>query len=138
MLANFEAVNKQGVLDKHCTIGSLDVKSLYPSLDVKFASAVVGEMFLESRVEVPEVDVQELGLYLAINRTQRQLADKGVLTFCPTRKHPRGKRPVMTGCAAEEAVEKRYKPWNEAQDGEPGPLEICLMGLFESSLEGDL
>ena len=33
----------------------------------------------------------------------------------------------MTGCAAEEAIEKRYKPWNEAQDGDPGPLEIKKM-----------
>ena len=124
MIAAIEQANSSGKVDHTCTLGSLDVKSLYPSLDVEFVSEKVGEMFLSSVVNVPELDCKELGLYLALNRTPEELREKGLDKVCPTRKRkdgkpPVGRPPVMTGCAMEEQREKRFAPWEDARIEEP-------------------
>ena len=72
MLAAFREVNEKEMLNQHCVLGSLDVKALYPSLDVAFVSRVVADMFLYSRVTVPSLNTKELGLYLALNRSPGQ------------------------------------------------------------------
>ena len=118
-------MNRSGKLDEHCVIGSLDVKALYPSLDVPFVAEKVAEMFLDSNLTVPSLDVKELGLYLALNRKPAELEAKDILQFCPRRKttdgRVRGRPPVITGCATSEQEEKRVKPWDEAQNTDPGP-----------------
>ena len=63
-MAAVRELNESGKLDERCTIGSADVKALYPSLDIDFTSEKVAEMFVESAVSVNEnsVDKKELGL----------------------------------------------------------------------------
>ena len=62
MLAAMEEANCSDRLDETCTVGSTDVKALYPSLDISFAAEKVGEMFYQSGIEVEVVDTKELGL----------------------------------------------------------------------------
>ena len=59
------------LLEHMCTVGSADVKALYPSIDIDFTCEKVAEMYMNSNVNVDEksVDKEELGLYLALNRT---------------------------------------------------------------------
>ena len=118
MLAAIEDVNKRGELDDRCTFGCLDVKALYPSLDVEFTSETVGNEFFMSDIQVPHIDTRELGLYLALNLTPQKLTEKGLAPFCPKRKKARG-RPTITGCAMDEKVENRYMPWNDPENLEP-------------------
>ena len=119
MLAAIEEVNMSGKLDQKCVIGSIDVKALYPSLDIGFVSEKVGEMFLRSGIEVPEIDAGELGLYLALNRTPDQLREKGLHEYCPRRRTDVGRPPKMTGCGMAEQREKRFTSFHEAENGEP-------------------
>lgn len=49
MLAAIKKLNESGELDADCTIGSADVKALYPSIDVNLAAEKVAEIFLETR-----------------------------------------------------------------------------------------
>ena len=73
-------------------------------------------MFVESKVESKvcvnknSIDKQELGLYLGLNRTPAELEALGLRRFCQKRLKHKGK-PVITGCAQEEDLSKRYKPW---------------------------
>ena len=90
MLAEIKKTNESGNLDEDCTVGSADVTALYPSIDVAFAAEKGCEMFVESEVEIEEVDTRELGLYLALNRTRDQLRMKGLDEYCPERKTNRG------------------------------------------------
>ena len=117
MLAAIKKLNESGELDADCTIGSADVKALYPSIDVNLAAEKVAEVFLESGVEVDEssIDKRELGLYLSLNRTPMQLEALGIHQYCPKRKHKRGRPPNITGCAQDEDTTKRYKPWNDPE-----------------------
>ena len=39
-------------------VGSADVTALYPSIDIEFAAAKVGDMFVESGIEVADVDIE--------------------------------------------------------------------------------
>ena len=119
MLAAMEEANNSGRLDEGCTVGSTDVKALYPSLDIGFAAEKVGEMFYQSGIEVEDVNAKELGLYLALNRTQVQLRARGLADFCPVRRTNRGRPPTMTGCAQSEKAAKRFRPWIEPVNSIP-------------------
>ena len=91
-------------------IGSLDVKALYPSVDIDATGEIVIEMFVESEFQVEGIDYSELGLYLAINLTRSELNERKIAQFCPTRKHKTG-APKITGCAISENKTKRFAPW---------------------------
>ena len=119
MLAAIQDVNDNGDLDEKCTVGSADVTALYPSIDIEFAAAKVGEMFVESGIEVADVDTEELGLYLALNRTRAQLRRAGLAEYCPTRRSFRGRPPTMTGCAQSAKENRRYRPWRRPTNRKP-------------------
>ena len=119
MLAAIEEANNSGRIDEDCIVGSADVKSLYPSLDIDFAAEKVGEMFLQSGIDAEVTNTKELGLYLALNRTRDQLKRKGLADYCPERKTNRGRPPTITGCAQDEKESKRYRPWKEPVNRNP-------------------
>ena len=49
---------------------------LYPSLDIDFSAQIVSEMFQYSDVKLDGVDVEELGLYLALRLILRNFKRK--------------------------------------------------------------
>ena len=127
MLADIHETNESGVLDEECTIGSADVAALYPSIDVEIASAIVSEMFIESDVQIADVDTRELGLYLSLNRTRAQLTACGLAQYCPKRKSNRGRPPTMTGCAQNKKTQKRHRPWKRPENDRPSDAVIKRM-----------
>ena len=64
LLAEVDELNvrlEEGIQgEKKVVVGSLDVKALYPSIDVDFAVEVVGEMFEESGISIEGVDYKEM------------------------------------------------------------------------------
>ena len=128
MMADIRSTNgvlSEGVGDE-VVVGSADVKALYPSLDVEFTVQKVCEVFIESGVSVEGVDVDELGLYLAVCRSEEELAGAGVACFCPTRKSSRGRHPVVTGRVLEDSKEKRFMSWKKPLR-EPNDADIRRM-----------
>ena len=65
MLGRVGKVNEEVDL-KNCIIGSMDVKSLYPSIDIDFAVEKCVEMINKSEVKFEKVNTEELGLYLSL------------------------------------------------------------------------
>ena len=111
ILAEIRDHNQHGI-EGDAVIGSLDVKALYPNLDVGFTAEIVAKEFRESQFEVEGIDYKELGLYLAMNKTEQELENLGLLKFCPRRKTRFGRPPVITGKATTaNRDEERYKPW---------------------------
>ena len=109
-LAEFKRLNDSDISDD-VVVGSADVKALYPNLDIPFAVDKAYEIFYDSAVQIVGIDTEELGLYLALNRTKDQLKELGLLPYCPTRKTRRGRPPTITGCALDECRSKRFGPW---------------------------
>ena len=92
-------------------IGSLDVKALYPSLDIEAAIEIMSQTFVNSDFEVESINTSELGLYLAVNTSKKALDQLGFGDYCPTRRHNRGAHPKITGCATSEKEKERFAPW---------------------------
>ena len=111
MVAAIKEGNNSGRMGAKTVIGSLDVKALYPSLDLDFTIEKVADEFLESEVKIDGVDDEELGLYLSLHRTEEQLREKGVLAFCPKRRNKRGAPPRITASGVKVKKEERFQPW---------------------------
>ena len=110
MLSEFKQLNDNHIT-KDIIVGSADVNVLYPSLDVDFTVEKVCEVLYNSEIHVEGVDMEELGLYLALNLSEVELEKLGLLPYCPTRKTRRGRPPVITGCAMSDTRDKRFQPW---------------------------
>ena len=110
MIAAVDEVNERGI-DSTYIIGSADVKALYPSLDIEFTIEVVCDMFNRSKVNIKNVNYKEVALYIALNRTDEEIRNKGLSHICPKRKYRRGPRPNITGCGINEIETERYEPW---------------------------
>lgn len=82
MLTEFKQLNDSQVTED-IVVGSAEVKALYPSLDIAFTVEEVCEVFHTSSVQIVGVNAEELGLYLALNRTEAKLRDVRLLQFCP-------------------------------------------------------
>ena len=121
-LACIEEINSKQI-QEDIIIGSLDVKALYPSLDVKFTAEIVARTFYESKCMVGGIDVDELGLYLSLNMSEEDLLEADILQYCPRRKHKKTP-PVITGCATNRSKEKRFAPWKEPAEKPDNQTEI--------------
>ena len=64
MLASIQQANSSGRVRDDTVIGSLDVKALYPSLDLDHTIETAAEEFRRSDVKIEGIDNEELGLYL--------------------------------------------------------------------------
>ena len=110
MIAEVERVNRSSP-STPIVIGSADVKALYPSLDIDFTIGKVCETFESSDFSLEGVNFKELGLYLAVNLTDQELASRSLASLCPTRKYPKAKRLTMTGCSNRGKDIDRFAPW---------------------------
>ena len=96
--------------EKRIAVGSLDVKALYPSLDIDFTVDVMGEMYEDSDIRIDGIDYEEMGLYLAYNMSREELAGAGIENVCPTRRSNR-RPPVIQAAGIREDKVLRFAPW---------------------------
>ena len=109
-MASIIELNDSQTCKEGSIIGSLDVKSLYPSLDIQFAIEVVCAEFFRNETNITGVDLEEVGLYLAINRSTEYIRNKSLQRFCPMRRH-NARQVEMTGSGIQTTKEKRFRPW---------------------------
>ena len=76
--------------------GSLDVRSLYPSLDIEGASEVVAQFVRDSQTELVGIDWRHTQVYVASNLDVHELKREGVLDIVPKRLKKKGRRPGPT------------------------------------------
>ena len=109
-------------------VGSLDVKALYPSLDIPFAAKKISEEFLVSNIgfESESVDVNELGLYLILTVDENELTMEGLRDYCPSRKSTLGRKPTITGQAFSKA-EKKENIWHPPKNNKPDDETVKKM-----------
>ena len=85
-IQTIEEVNTRDV-KKEWIVGSTDVESLYPSLDVERCVDVVKRKLLESSLVFEHLQWKEIALYLRYNMTDEELQDSGFMQYIPARKH---------------------------------------------------
>ena len=92
-LANHNLANHPDHLP-NIVIGSMDVKSLYPSLDIEHSSKIIEKLIIESHVDF-DCDVQFMALHIAATNTQLEIDNYGLTDVIHTRKHKNGPRPLI-------------------------------------------
>ena len=110
LIAEFTRVNNVGFEDP-LILGSLDVKALYPSLDIPHTIEEVCEIFKSSCIKIEGIDYDEVVFYIAISKTQVEIDAMNIQDKCPRRKRKRGPRPNITGNGMKDNKEDRYEPW---------------------------
>ena len=105
MLSRLRNVNETVDLET-CIIRSMDVKALYPSIDIDFATEKCVEMITKSSTSFENVNTDKLGLYLALTVDQDELVRTDLWKYSATRKRT-GKRPTITACGMKEKEEER-------------------------------
>ena len=96
---------EQGDLAKHMmkehpdhipalTVGSMDVKALYPSLDIDHSCEIIKQLIVQSQVKF-EVNSTELALHLAATHTQDELDKLGLSDIVHRRRYKYGPRPII-------------------------------------------
>ncbi len=128
MLASIEECNKTEI-DREFVIGSADVISLYPSIEIDHAVQVVCEEFTKKEITMEGVDYEELGLYLALNREEESLEAIGLGRVCPKRLNTVGRRPEITASGIEPSKLKRFTPWRRAEIEPNEEQKVVMMEL---------
>jgi hypothetical protein len=91
----------------------MDVTALYPSIDIEFSVDKCVELIQQSNVQFNHVNLDELGLYLALCVDEEILVSENLRQYCPVRKK-RGKRPTITGSGSIENEDRRWEPWRKS------------------------
>ena len=132
IMAEIENVNRRNentlLADEKLVVASLDVRALYPSLDVGFAAGIVADELYKSEVnfEPESIDVDELGLYLVLTTDEEDLSRSGIRECCPTRRSKRGRKPSITGQAGS-SQDRRESMWIPPKNKQPGEKKIKQM-----------
>ena len=114
MAAFHEEVNSKSITNE-ILVGSADVKALYPSLEIEHTAQIVSEEFYNSEYEAKEINKRELSLYLALNLKATEIEKLNLEKYCHKRQSNKGAPPKITGCAIDNNIANRYKPWIEPE-----------------------
>ena len=90
-----EELQKEENKSKNFVLGSLDVKALYPSLQVDESANIIRQMVEESDVQI-DVNEVELSLYLVSTMTQAEIDGEGWKECCHSRLSRGNRRPGIT------------------------------------------
>ena len=90
-----EKVNSRDDIEE-MIIGSMDVKSLYPSLLATQSTEIVTEVFMETNLAIEGINWIETGKYLAINLSKDEINQLGLQEVVSTRAKKGGRSPGMT------------------------------------------
>ena len=108
MVASIDEFNDMNN-DGNMIIISMDVKALYPSLDVKEVAKTVAQIYRDSSFEIQGVNWEEACKYLAILLTPEEIESHGLKEVIHQRKHKRGRPPGITTPEVRQRVHQTAK-----------------------------
>ena len=109
LLAEKEEVNREEVREKW-VVGSMDITSLYPSLDIKRCAKVVRNELYASKLIFRNLQWKEISLYLVYNMARNELNEYGLEEHCPKRRRDR-RPPTFEASGSCRDRKKRHDPW---------------------------
>ena len=146
MLAKFDVYNKNlenssTVPETQKIIGSMDIQSFYPSIDPVRAAEICRLMFIESKVEVLNVDHDELAFYVAKEVEIEKISDLEVCDVVYTRKKRKYVKNVVKKVKIKVNKNKSFKKKKDPKSAwvkpkrNPNVNEVkILLGLALESL----
>ena len=114
---------EQGLLAQHqidihpqhmpeMVVGSMDVKALYPSLDIEHSVQIIKEQMVECDVQF-DTNVSVMALHLAATMTELEIKNEGLTEVIHTRRYNMGSRPGITSksVTGTELERIKYDSW---------------------------
>ena len=95
-ILNASCPDEIDALMKNRMLLGIDAKALFPSMTKDVTASTVREAYMRSSLDV-WTDAKEMGIYLAINLTRKQIEDEGLKVWVPTRTGTRGAKPGIGG-----------------------------------------
>ena len=89
-------------------VGSLDIKSLYPSLDIEHSVGVIKQQMIESEV-VFDTNVPEMTLHLAATMTQHEIDNTGLSHVVHKCRYKMGPRPSIVSHSVTGTEQERLE-----------------------------
>ena len=91
-------------------MGSLDVDSLYPSLDIDRCARVVREKLDESGIQFEKLQWKEITMYLRYHMKQSEIDECDFSQYLPIRRFHK-RPPLFVHSGSMDEVEIRHHPW---------------------------
>ncbi|KAJ8028681.1 hypothetical protein HOLleu_30990 [Holothuria leucospilota] len=115
---------------KEIIIGSMDVKALYPSIDIDLATEKTCELLEMSDIKFEGVNPIELGLFLKVIELESNIVLPSIFTpFCPTRTSNRGRKPTLVGNISKPNEKIRWSNWEKPKHI-PNYITLRKMVIF--------
>ena len=102
-------VNKNEV-NESWVVGSLDVDSLYPSLDIPKCVDVVKRRLMQSNIQFEKLQWKEIAMYLRFNMPLAEAESSNFAVYLPTRRFRR-RPPLFTRSGSMLNPKVRHQPW---------------------------
>ena len=99
-------LNQDGMPSEGICVGSLDVKDLYPSLNIVESAKICGAAVKNSELEFEDVDWTWATLYIALNMQQNQINQEKLQDLVPRRVAKRGRRPTVLSAKDDEKKDR--------------------------------
>ena len=93
-------------------VGSLDVKALYPSLDIPICAEIAKQRLIGGDLKFDGVCYKTATHYLALNMTQEEVTRNGLGEVVPMRRHKNGERPGISGYSYDSSANR----WKLSRD----------------------
>ena len=113
------SIVESGTVD--AMVGSLDVKSLYPSLDQDHAAELVSQLVLESKASLKGVNYRCVQTFIASNLTEKEVEDQGLQHLLPEQLHKKGRKPGPTTpeLSCKITDDQKEPPWSKWEPTNP-------------------
>ena len=99
-----------GNVKRDWVVGSLDVDSLYPSLDIDRCVSVVKNKLKESKMDFKNLQWKEVALYLKFNMLDEEAQRSTFLEYLPKRRYRR-RPPIFVRSGSMNDAKIRHQPW---------------------------
>ena len=111
MKAAFEQYNtEEGNTKRRCQVISMDVKALYPSMEVEEVYKAIREMVESSEDQPDGVDWLEVGKYLAVTMTKEEIDKEGLVHVLPKRKKGPNRKYLLLTCETNKMEKTGPQP----------------------------
>ena len=111
LIAELERTNTRGQVKDTWVVGSLDIDSLYPSLDIERCADVVARKLESSDLKFEKLRWKEVVLYLKFNMEYTDEGYKEVFRNFPRRRRYVGRPPRFTASGSQNKRTVRHGPW---------------------------
>ena len=114
---------------------SMDATALFPSLSIGKSGEAVKQLIQESSIAIKNVNVCELGRYLAYLYTEAELTALGIGDFVMKRRATMGRKPCVTGDELSNPWVEEKSIWMKAKKI---PDRDCLRFMLSLAVSKDV